>query len=160
MFSFEYSVTKCGEPKNNRRRNHNGPFPGGVRRSAYTDCQGGYANNNGIDIVFADTVAIELKRSGGVGSGSSSQLQAYCRFSARKGVHATIYGYLTMPSDTTLNRMAKACWKCWDNPFGKSCPNRRSWNESVGSVLVVFATNNGKKRGGGIWIPGPNICGK
>lgn len=138
-FEFFVPIDRCGFRVNGRSGQSTtcgSAFPG---PAAYRGLQG-------VDILYAGTVPVELK----VGSSSfdEDQLKTYCRFAARQGSRAVVYGYVTTPMDRTNLRRALSCWRCWRGA-GASCTQR----PTGGSVYLAFGVRRGRGASRRIYVP-------
>ena len=148
LFDFEVSVDTCGVRK--ERKTVHGT--GGLGFAALSDCLSGLFTQNGIDIVFADLLGIELKVS--KDTFKAPQLQRYCRFGAQAGIHTFMYAFVNLPDISYLKDYANQCWNCW-NPDGGCKPP----DLGVGSIYVAVGVNAPSGQSQVFVAPQPNtVC--
>ena len=141
LFEFEVRVTTCGDYKPMKSR-------GGwaTLRDCTDDIRKNFATHNGIDIVFAGRVPIELKVGSNVGM---TQLKTYCRFAAKHGPHVVFYGFVWFPNKQNHDRWANACWRCYK---GSSCRG------NIGSIYAAFGAMPSKSERVRLYIPDKSVC--
>ena len=98
-------------------------------------------SNHGIDLVFAQDVAIELKWNKLSGQRTWKQLKHYCRFAAWSS-HVMTYGFYEFPTLTQLAKARDLCWNCWKPKYIKRCQKRN--RPTAGSLFVAFAAKTKK----------------
>jgi RHS repeat-associated protein len=148
-FSFFYQVDTCGNPISRGRAGASG-YAGYLRCAATIAADIVRGNIPGIDIVFGDTIPIELKL--GASTVDDTQLTTYCRFASEHGIHVALWVYWHLPGDAPQLEYAKTCFRCWHNPG--SCPQRRWGSIYVG--LGIRANSSGRH----YYVPSPgSLCG-
>jgi RHS repeat-associated protein len=128
---FEVLEDGCG----NKRGRSNGP----ANYFSCADSLRAKPGITGIDILFAESLPIELKI-GASAVKSDSQVQRWCRFGSNHNVYAVLYVFFNFPDDALNEKEADLCWHCWD---GSGCSNAKS----VGAMYVAVGLNKNKSTG-------------
>ncbi len=152
-WQFEHKIDPCGEDVDRVTGNGNTGVPN------YMDCANLTSVSNfgitGLDVVYDRKLGIELKMRASAVT-DPTQLDKFCRWAARKGMHILFYGYYEFPEESFHRDMLKQCWTAWSrNPSGCS-----SGGSGVGSIYMAFGAhaNKAKERSYVPEIPDGTSC--
>jgi hypothetical protein len=108
---------------------------------------------NGIDLVFAKKLGLELKRNRD--TWHADQHVRFCRWGAAQGLHTFLYGFIVFPEDSDQDKYARLCWHCWTDTSAPTCPG----GGVVGSIYVGFGVKAAEKSKRHYYIATPDkVC--